>query len=164
MSAASERERLRHLIDVVEAEAAALKRTDAELFVAPFDAPRASSLRQDNAIAEKVDAFAMRFGRLQDTLGDKLLPAVLRAGGEPPQPLIDNLRLAERFGWLDDADNWLLLRQLRNRLVHDYLRDDPLLAEALNAAHEGSASLLRGAARLLDEARRRLHDGRLAAP
>jgi len=34
-------------------------------------------------LAERLDAFAARFARLQDTAGDKLLPALLTWLGEP---------------------------------------------------------------------------------
>lgn len=40
------------------------------------------------------------FWRLQDTIGDKLIPALLRALGEPQGAVIDNLDRAERLGWL----------------------------------------------------------------
>ena len=39
----------------------------------------------------KVEAFVSRFCRLQDTLGDKLLPALLKALGEPDRALLINL-------------------------------------------------------------------------
>ena len=57
---------------------------------------RASSLPTDAVPAERVDAFVARFAGLQDTLADKLLPALLRWLGERPGPFIDNLNAAER--------------------------------------------------------------------
>jgi hypothetical protein len=48
-----------------------------------MDAARAGTLRQDPEMSERVDAFVARFGRLQDTLGDKLLPRLLQWLAEP---------------------------------------------------------------------------------
>jgi hypothetical protein len=48
-------------------------------------------------------AFVSRFGRLQDTVGDKLLPALLSALAEPVGPAIDNLDKAEKLGLLESA-------------------------------------------------------------
>lgn len=48
-----------------------------------------------------------RFGRLQDTVGDKLLPLLLAALGEKPSAAIDNLDRAERLGLLKSADEWM---------------------------------------------------------
>jgi hypothetical protein len=150
------RARLLHLCDVVDAEVRLLGITDRELFVQPFDAERAALLATDNAAAEKVDAFAARFGRLQDTAGDKLLPALLTLLGHAPAPVIDNLNAAERLGWIAAAVDWLELRQLRNRLVHEYIRQPVVLADALQAAHRSVPALCAAAQRLAGETRLRL--------
>lgn len=76
-----------------------------------------------------------RFGRLQDTLADKLLPSTLGWLAEPVGPAIDNLDRAEKLGLLGSADEWLAARKLRNRMVHEYVRDAARLAEALNEGH-----------------------------
>ena len=61
-------DKLRFLAETVLAEASLLRITDGRLFAAPMDALRAASLRHDIDLAERVDAFVARFGRLQDTL------------------------------------------------------------------------------------------------
>ena len=75
-----------------------LRITDERLFSLPMDAERAATLARDIELGERVDAFVARFGRLQDTLGDKLLPGVLAWLAEPVGPAIDNLARAERLG------------------------------------------------------------------
>ena len=82
-----------------------------------------------------VDAFVSRFGRLQDTVGDKLLPAWRSAVGETPATVADNLDRAERLGLIPSADLWLGLRRLRNQMVHEYIEDPSVLSNALNTAH-----------------------------
>lgn len=156
MSGAALLERLRQLCDVVEAEVRHLALTDQGLFGQPFTPARAAALASDNAEAERVDAFAARFGRLQDTAGDKLLPALLRVVGQPPGPVIDNLNLAEKWGWIGSTRDWLGMRVLRNQMVHEYIKDPAVLSDALNAAHDQVPALIDSALRLVQEAKRRL--------
>ena len=74
--------------------------------------------------------------RLQDTAEDKLLPTLLTLIGEPLGSALDNLDRAARLGILaTDSEDWLAARALRNRMVHDYIRNPAPLAEAVNAAH-----------------------------
>ena len=70
-------DRLILLAETVVAEAALLRITDSRVFAVPMDSERAGTLRYDIDLAERVDAFAARFGRLQDTVGNKLLPLAL---------------------------------------------------------------------------------------
>ena len=128
-------DKLRFLAETVLAEVALLRITDGRLFAAPMDADRAASLRRDIDLAERVDAFVARFGRLQDTLGDKLLPAVLLWLAEPVGPAIDNLARAERLGWVSSAADWIECSQLRNLMIHEYVRDMAVLASALSKGH-----------------------------
>ena len=128
-------DKLRFLAETVLAEAAMLRITDGRLFAEPMGADRAASLRHDIDLAERVDAFVARFGRLQDTLGDKLLPALLIWLAEPVGPAIDNLARAERLGWIGSATDWIECRQLRNFMIHEYVRDMAVLAAALSKGH-----------------------------
>ena len=106
-------------------------------------ASRADRGLQGNAdLAERVDAFVARFGRLQDRLDAALLPQLLEALLEPTGSVLDNLNRAERLGWVRSAGDWAALRLLRNRMVHEYVDDAGVLADALNAAHAGVADLV----------------------
>jgi hypothetical protein len=129
-------QRLAFLLETVALEAQQLLGTDQRLFAQPFDALRAATLRDDALLAERLDAFAARFARLQDTTGDKLLPALLQRLGEPVGSVLDNLDRAHRLGLLQHpAEDWLAARALRNRMVHEYIRNPAALADAVNAAH-----------------------------
>ena len=75
-------QRLQFLARVVSKEIAHLRLTDQRLFTMPFSRDRASQLSDNVDLAERVDAFVSRFSRLQDTVGDKLLPNYLSASGE----------------------------------------------------------------------------------
>lgn len=88
-----------------------------------------------------LDAFVSRFSRLQDTLGDKLIPAMLRASLEATGTQLDNLLRAEKLAWLPSAERRIELRMLRNRLVHEYLDSPDDLVQAIESALEGVAFL-----------------------
>lgn len=143
--------RLRFLVETVLAEATLLSVTDGRLFATPMDATRAATLREDTDTSERVDAFVARFGRLQDTLGDKLLPRLLQWLAEPVGPAIDNIAKAERLGLIGSGEQWIEARQLRNFMVHEHVRDPAVLAAALQRGHE-TVPLLLEAARAMAEA------------
>lgn len=143
------------LFRVVGREAQHLQATAARVFARPFTQERAARLGSEVDEAERVEAFVARFSRLQDTLGDKLLPVLLVSLGEPAGAVIDNLDRAERLGLLDSADTWLAARRLRNRMVHEYVEDPALLAESLNLGYALVGMLLAAEAAFRCEAERR---------
>ena len=121
------KERLQFLARVVTRECAHLDKTTQRLFVTPLTLERLQTIDADDELSERVEAFASRFSRLQDTLGDKLLPLLLVVLGEKPSTAIDNLDKAEKLGWLNSSDEWMTIRQLRNQMVHDYIEDITIL-------------------------------------
>src|SRR5688500_8043902 len=102
----SEKERLAFLAETVEREIKHLTDTAARLFAKPFNEQRAAALESNIDDAERVDAFVARFSRLQDTVGDKLLPILLRRLAEPVGAALENLDRAEKLGWLPSAEIW----------------------------------------------------------
>lgn len=150
--------RLQFLMRVVRKECRHLTSTDQRIFGDPFTQERAGRLETDPDLAERVDAFVGRFGRLQDTLGDKLLPVLLVALGETPAAAIDNLDRAERLGLIVSADEWMTLRKLRNQMVHEYVEDLAVLASALQTAHDFVPVLTNAANNLIAEIEQRNWD------
>jgi hypothetical protein len=108
------------------------------------------------ALAERLDAFVSRFGRLQDTVGDKLLPALLLASAEPVQSAVENLDKAEKLGWIESTDTWLEMRKLRNQMVHEYIEDLAVLDNALQSGHAFVPRLVATARRCVAQAERLL--------
>lgn len=156
MSLLSEnQDRLQFLARVTEKEAAHLQTTDSRLFGCPLTAAIMASLEQDVELSEQVDAFVSRFSRLQDTLGDKLLPLYLTLLGEPRGAAIDNLNRAEKLGLIESAEQWISLRYLRNQMVHEYIEDPDKLAEALNIGHDNVSTLTNTARGILADIDRR---------
>ena len=148
-------ERLRFLARVVRRARDHLTATDRRLFTALFSIERVRQLDSDAELSERVEAFVARFGRLQDTLGDKLIPALLSALGERSGAAIDNLDRAERLGWLPSADEWMSARKLRNQMIHEYIEDPTILASALQAGHDRVSMLTGAADAMLQELNRR---------
>lgn len=132
----SEKLRLAALLDVIEKECSWLKRSDQRLFSQTIDEAWLARLAQDDAASETLEAFVSRFGRLQDNLGDKLIPAMLRAIAEKTGSALDNLNRAEKLGVLWSAKEWLAARNLRNLMVHEYQVTAEDFIQALHLAHE----------------------------
>ena len=149
--------RLEFLCRVVEKESHYLQETNARLFVEGLDVDALKRIAKDPLLTERLDAFVSRFGRLQDTIGDKFLPAVLDSMAEPKGAAIENLDRAEKLGWLDSADVWLEIRKLRNQMVHEYIEDLAILSSALNAGHQFVPILVQAANRLTQQAKQRIN-------
>jgi len=147
--------RLQFLARVVRKECQHLTTTDQRLFGDLFTIEQVIQLETDHDLAERVEAFVGRFGRLQDTVGDKLLPLLLDALGEKTSAVIDNLDRAERLGLLKSADEWMTIRNLRNQMVHEYVEDPVILISALQTGHDFVPTLIITANKMIAEIERR---------
>ena len=94
------------------------------------------ALEQNADLTERLDAFVSRFCRLQDSLGDKLLPVYLRMQLEPIGTVLDNLNRAEKLGLIPSVADWIEARSLRNSLIHEYTEDMDLLRQSILRALE----------------------------
>jgi HPt (histidine-containing phosphotransfer) domain-containing protein len=122
------------LVKVTEKEARYLTRTANRLNELNINLSWVESLDNNDLHSEMLDAFVSRYGRLQDTLGDKLLPAMLRGSLEKTGSQLDNLLRAEKLGWIESTQIWIEIRELRNRLVHEYIESPSNLLSALQQA------------------------------
>lgn len=149
--------RLQFLTRVVVKEREHLLITDQRLFQFSFDLNRVKEMDSDVDLSERVDAFVSRFSRLQDTVGDKLLPQLLTILGEKTESVIDNLDRAEKLGFLDSADEWMSIHNLRNQMIHEYIEDPLILLSALQSGHNYVPTLVKVANNILSEVERRLN-------
>jgi uncharacterized protein with HEPN domain len=94
------------------------------------------ALEQNADLTERLDAFVSRFCRLQDTLGDKLLPVYLRMQLESIGTVLDNLNRAEKLGLIPSVADWIEAHSLRNSLIHEYTEDMDLLRKSILRALE----------------------------
>ncbi|PFG08989.1 hypothetical protein [Marinobacter sp. LV10MA510-1] len=141
-------ERLKFLSRVVNKEIKHLKYAANQVFGGSLTYEAVKALDATPDLAMKVEAFTSRFCRLQDTLGDKLLPALLKALGEPDRALLINLEKAEKYVWLESSEHWIALRQLRNQMIHEYIENAQTLFDALTTAHDNMDILEQFAAKL----------------
>ena len=145
-------ERLAFLCRITRKEIQYLLDTDHRLFADTLSVSSMEKIKTDPLLAERLDAFVSRFGRLQDNLGDKFLPQLLLALAEKPGAAIDNLNLAERLGWIESTETWLEIRQLRNQMVHEYIEDVTILTLALKAGHGYVNTLVKAGQELISQA------------
>jgi hypothetical protein len=121
-------------LDLCEREHARLLEVTQRLFAREITGASLEVLDRDPALSEQVDAFAVRYTRLQDALGEKLLPTYFRLALEPVRPVRDMIDRAEQLGLITDAEAWIAARLLRNLLVHEYVQDRAALAAHLHRA------------------------------
>jgi len=122
-------------------EAEHLSYTQRTLFAQPIDLDWVESLPDQPAQAEKIDAYVARFGRLQDHIGEKLIPRFARLMGENPKSLLDALAFAEKMEWIDNAEEFIGARKLR-MLVHEYVEETELFLQSLQTADAATNLLL----------------------
>jgi len=96
----------------------------------------------DDTIAG-LDQLLFRFGRLQDAIGQRLFRHILELSleWEHREPFIDKLSRLERLNVIPAAEQWLLLRELRNSAMHEYPDQPGLTVANLNRIHEAAESL-----------------------
>ncbi|HSH47450.1 MAG TPA: hypothetical protein VK991_02550 [Halomonas sp.] len=150
-------------LDIVEREGNHLLYSWSTLFgrSQQRDADWVAGLDENPEEAVRLEAFVSRFGRMQDTIADKLIPRWLQSLAERPGSQIENLNRAERLGVLSSTEQWLAARKLRNLLVHEYMEDSAAFAEALKAARQFSLLLVDTYNRLRDYAEQRMSVERL---
>lgn len=129
-------------LDIVAREGKHLIYSDGRLFSQSIDAGWVCGLNDNPELAERLEAYISRFGRMQDTIADKLLPRWLMALAETPGSQIETLNRAERLGVLENVEHWLEARKLRNRLVHEYMEDEEDFAKDLMLAKKYSFLLV----------------------
>jgi len=129
-------------LELAEKEVAHLTYTHRTLFAQSIDLKWVQALAKREDLAEKIDAFVSRFGRLQDHIGEKLIPRFCALLGSDPKSLLDNLAYGEKIGWLDSAETFISARKLSNLLVHEYMVEAELFFESLQAADEATHMLI----------------------
>lgn len=84
-----------------------------------------------------------RYARLQDRIGEKLIPRFAALLGESPKAMLDVLAFAEKMQWLDSSAEFVGARKLRNLLVHEYMSDAGLFLDSLLNARDATPMLFK---------------------
>lgn len=102
----------------------------------PLESQTYKSLTYDDL--SYIDQLIFRFSKLQDSMGNKLFPAILQNLGEDTtgKPFIDLLIRLEELDLIDNHKEWLRLRETRNTVTHEYPFHSEEIIEGLNVLHE----------------------------
>jgi len=73
---------------------------------------------------ESFEALTSRFARLSDILTQKVLHTVFLLLKETPRTFIDKVHFAEKIELIENADELLNIRDLRNEISHEYKTSD----------------------------------------
>ena len=96
----------------------------------------------DEDLFEKLDAFRVRYGDLQDSLGGKVFRSLLLTEDEEPSNMADTLNRMEKRSIIKSADHWRQLREIRNAFAHDYPEAETDRVNAINLAWKSAEELL----------------------
>ena len=99
-----------------------------------------------------IDFFIYRFTKIQDKMGEKLFPIILKELYEykSSMSLIDVLHRLEKLELLDSSDTWIDYRKLRNTLTHEYPDNEDEMIESIVLAIEVYENLKEIYAKMLD--------------
>lgn len=97
-----------------------------------------------DAQVQTLDQFILRFTKLQDAMGGRIFPAILEYLQEQyeERPMLDKLNRLEKLGYLQSAQAWQNIRDIRNKFSHDYPDDWDKNAALINVACEATTDML----------------------
>lgn len=100
-------------------------------------------IKFDDVTMGFIDQMIFRFSKLQDTMGEKLFPALLELMGEEvkSKPFIDRLNRIEELGILYKND-WMALRKDRNEIAHEYSFNMDEVVDGINLIFNSTDKLL----------------------
>ncbi|MEZ5073120.1 MAG: hypothetical protein R2751_19790 [Bacteroidales bacterium] len=102
------------------------------LGLSPFTADVLRGMKEEQV--SLCDQLIFRFASLQDGMGRKLFPGMLASLAEDVEhlPFLDVQNRMEKLG-LVESQRWLLLREIRNLVAHEYPGNDTERSQGLNA-------------------------------
>lgn len=108
----------------------------------PITASKLENLSYDDIM--KLELYTSRFARLQDQLGRKVFPLLLKSLGDFDESMNfrDILAKLEKLHIVESAEEWHDLRETRNDISHEYPDDHDKMATALNESYKKRHILL----------------------
>ena len=88
----------------------------------------------------ELEALTSRFARLSDLLIQKLFKTIDEIEGTSPGTVRDRLLQAEKKGIINNTDEFMEIRKVRNRIAHEYEMDS--LKDIFVFAYKNSALLI----------------------
>jgi len=88
---------------------------------------------QDEEV-KNIDQFLFRFSKMQDTIGDKIFKTILQEYNPDFQKLtfLDFLHELEKREIISSAEDWIILRKVRNNIAHQYDDEPEEMSKAIN--------------------------------
>lgn len=88
---------------------------------------------QDEEV-KNIDQFLFRFSKMQDTIGDKIFKIILQDYNPDFQKLsfLDFLHELEKREIITSAQDWIILRKVRNNIAHQYDDEPEEMSQAIN--------------------------------
>ncbi len=107
----------------------------------PLDSTKYDHLTEEQV--ENIDQFIFRFSKLQDAMGERLFRGVLICLKEEVKnkPFLDLLNRLEQLAIIEKKEEWLLLRNLRNNLSHEYHDESDTNAFNINMVYNNTRKL-----------------------
>ncbi len=83
---------------------------------------------------KSIDQLIYRYTKLQDKIGSSLIKniCIFLEGDDDRRTFIDCLNILEKHHILENTDDWEKLRNIRNRLTHEYSLDIDKQVQMLN--------------------------------
>ena len=83
---------------------------------------------------ESFDSLSSKFARTSDIHAQRILKTILLLLRENPKSFIDRANLAEKLDIISSADDLIVVRDLRNEIVHEYISSElsRIYTEVLN--------------------------------
>ncbi|PLW97476.1 MAG: hypothetical protein C0593_08615 [Marinilabiliales bacterium] len=91
-----------------------------------------------------LDQFIFRFSKLQDLMGTRLFPTILDLLAEPISSIafIDILNKLEKLEIIPSSKQWLVLRNIRNEISHEYPSSFDEQIEGMNMLFESLPEMI----------------------
>jgi hypothetical protein len=112
-----------------------IKRVDAVLPEIKTWLPLDKDAFEDIEKVKSIDSFIYRFSKIQDKIGDKLFPEILKELQEyrDNMSLRDVLNRLEKLELIPSTDEWISFRELRNIATHEYPDNEKEVVDAINS-------------------------------
>jgi hypothetical protein len=103
-----------------------------------FPLDREKYIRLEPEKLSFIDQLIFRFSKMQDTMGERLFPAIFENLGENVRglPFIDQLAKLEELNIIPNAIEWMQLRETRNIVTHEYPFVTDEIIQGLNLLSE----------------------------
>ncbi|MBU3914986.1 hypothetical protein KKA14_05565 [bacterium] len=90
-----------------------------------------------------IDQLIFRFSKLQDSMGEKIFPFILRMAGEEvkTKTFIDILNRLEELDIIN-KNEWLRLREIRNQIAHEYSSNTEEVVKSIVSIYNISKQLM----------------------